>query len=139
MHNRGRCIKSYSPLLLNVSPCRNKMAFWCKICCFWMYEFFRMFTFQVAFSDFRQESSFLALLMVEKGQGLFFISEKSQCAFLTSKKGQGTILTFIKGRVHVWLLKKGQGAAPAEKRKTWTLYIHLVYIPEEIKKFKLLV
>ena len=48
----------------------------------------------LAFSDFRQESSFLTILMVEKRQGLFLISEKRQGAFLTSKKGQGTILTF---------------------------------------------
>ena len=55
-----------------------------------------MHTSQVAFSNFQQESSFLALalLMVEKGQGLFFISERRQGAFLTSKTGQGAILTF---------------------------------------------
>ena len=61
-----------------------------------MLEFSRTHTFQVAFYDFRQESSFLTLLMVGKGQGLFFISEKGQGAFLTTKKGQDAILTFIK-------------------------------------------
>ena len=43
---------------------------------------------------FRQESSFLALLMVRKGQGLFFISEKVQGAFLSSKNEQGALLIF---------------------------------------------
>ena len=52
---------------------------------------------KVAFPDFRQESSFLALLMVKKGQGLFFIFEKGQGKISTSKKGQGAILTFKKG------------------------------------------
>ena len=143
MHNRGRSIKSYLPLLSNVSPCRNRMAFWRKICSFWVQEFFWTHTFQVAFSDFQQESSFLTLLMVKKGQGLFFISEKRQSAFITSKKGQGAILTFkrrqgailtFKKRQGAFLtfrkrqgafltFKKGQGAAPSEKRKTWTLLI----------------
>ena len=45
-------------------------------------EFFRVHTFQVAFSDFQQESSFLALLMVVKGQRLFFIFDKRQGSFL---------------------------------------------------------
>ena len=72
-----------------------------------MQEFFQTQTFHVAFSDFRQESSFLTLLMVEKGQGLFLISEKSQGAFLTSKKGQGAFLTS----------KKGQGAILTFKRR----------------------
>ena len=48
-----------------------------------------MHTFQIEFYDFRQESSFLTLLMVGKGQGLFLISEKGQGAFLTNKKWQG--------------------------------------------------
>ena len=89
MHNRGREIKSYSPLLLNFCPCRNEMVFWRKICCFWAQEFSQAHTLQIEFYDFRQESSFLALLMMGKGQGLFFISEIGQGAFLTSKKGQG--------------------------------------------------
>ena len=121
MHNRSRGIKSYPPLLLNASPCRNKMMFWDKICCLWMQEFSQMHTFQVAFCDFWQECSFLTLLMVGKRQGLFFISEKGQSAFLTSKKGQGAMLTFKKGRVYFWLLNKGQGVATTEKCKTWTL------------------
>ena len=39
------------------------------------------------------ESSFLTLLIVGKGQGLFFISEKVQSAFLTFEKsaGQGAL------------------------------------------------
>ena len=63
--------------------------------------------FKVGFSDFWKESNFLALLMVEKVQGLFFISEKGQGAFLTSKKGQGAILTF----------KKRQGAFLTFKKR----------------------
>ena len=59
-----------------------------------MQEFSRVHSFQVTFYDLRQESSFLGLLMMEKGQGLFFISEKGQGAFLTSTKVQGVILTF---------------------------------------------
>ena len=61
-----------------------------------MQEFSRAHIFQVEFYDLRQESTFLALLMVGKGQGLFFISEKGQVAFLNSKKGQGAILIFKK-------------------------------------------
>ena len=137
MHNRGCDIKSYSPLLLNVSPCKNKMVFWRKICCFWVQEFSRTHTFQVAFYDFWQESNFLTSLMVGKGQGLFFIFEKGQVTFLTSKKGQGAILTskkrqgtfltfkkrqgaFLtlkKGRVHFWLLKKGRARHPVKNAK----------------------
>ena len=44
------------------------------------------------------------------------------------------------GRAHFWLLRKGQGAAPSEKRKTWTLFgphgcllnnvcLHVPYLP----------
>ena len=76
-----------------------------------------MYTFQVAFNDFRLESNFLALLMVGKEQGLFFISEKGQGAFLTSKKKQGAILTFKKGQGSFLTLKKRQGVAPSEKHK----------------------
>ena len=67
-----------------------------------------MHNFQIAFLDFWQESGFLALLMVEKGQGLLFTSKKRKSLFMTSKKG----------RAHFWILKKwGVGAAPSEKRK----------------------
>ena len=38
-HNQGHDIKSYSDLLMHVSPSRNKMVFWCKICYFWVQEF----------------------------------------------------------------------------------------------------
>ena len=38
-HNRGRDIKSYLDLLINVSPSRIKMAFWRKTCCFQVEEF----------------------------------------------------------------------------------------------------
>ena len=61
-----------------------------------MQESSQMQTFQVASYDFRQESGFLALLMVGKGQGSFFISEIGHSAFLTTKKGQGAILAFKK-------------------------------------------
>ena len=76
-----------------------------------------MHTFQVAFSDFRQESSFLALalLMVKKGKGLFFISEKRQDAFLTSKKGQGTILTFKRRQGTFLTFKKWAGRGALRK------------------------
>ena len=47
---------------------------------------FRTDIFQIAFRNFRQESGFLALLMVEKGQGLLFASKKGKGLFLTSKK-----------------------------------------------------
>ena len=117
MHNSSRGIKSYSPLLLNVSPFRNKMAFWRKVCCFWAQEFSRTHTFQIAFYGFWQESSFLALLIVEKKQGLFFNPEKGLGAFLTSKKEQDAILTLKKGRVHFWLLKKGRMWHPAKNVK----------------------
>ena len=110
MHSCG--IKSYSPLLLIAFPCRNETGFWRKICCFWVQEISWTHTLQVAFYDFQQESSCLALLMMGKGQGLFFISEKRQGAFLTSKKGQGAILTFKKGQDAFLTFKKraGRGA-----------------------------
>ena len=60
-----------------------------------MQEFSLKHSFQVEFYDFRQESSFLTLLMVVKRQG----------AFLTSEKGQGVILTFKKGAGHGALCK----------------------------------
>ena len=101
MHNRG--INSHSLLLLNVSPYRN------KICWFWVQEFSQMHTFQVASYDFQQESSFLVLLVVGKGQGLFFISVKGQGAFSTSKKRQGAFLTS----------KKGQGKFLTSKNFFW--------------------
>ena len=116
-HNRGRDIKSYSDLLINVSPSRNKMAFWRKICCFRVQEFYRTHTFQAEFYDFRQESSFLALLKVGKGQGLFFIFEKGQGAFLTSKKGQGAILIFNRRQGAFLTSKKRQGAILTFKRR----------------------
>ena len=157
MYNRGHEIKSYSPLLLNVTPCRNKMTFWYKICCFWAQEFFWAHTFQVEFYDFRQESSFLILLMVRKGQGFFFISEKGQGAFLISKKQQGAILIFEKrqgifstfekkarrifdfwkkGRAYFWLLKKRQGAAPSEKFQTWTLFKTQLVVKNSVQGWK---
>ena len=80
-----------------------------------MQEFFRKYTFQIAFSDFRQESSFLPLLMVEKVQGLFFISEKRQGAFLTSKKGQGAILTFERRQGAFLTFKKRTGCSALQK------------------------
>ena len=76
-----------------------------------------MHTFQVAFSDFRQESSFLALLMMEKGQGLFFISEKRQGAFLISKTGQGAILTFKRRQDAILSFKKGRALHPPKNVK----------------------
>ena len=102
MQNCDRGIKSYSPLLLKVSPSRNKMALWHKICCFSVQEFSQTHIFQEPFHDFRQESGFLALLMAGKGQGLFFTSEKGQGAFLTSKKGQGAILSLKKKVGHIF-------------------------------------
>ena len=48
-----------------------------------------MHIFKVAFHDFQQESIFLALLLVEIGQGLFFISRKWQGAFWTFEKRAG--------------------------------------------------
>ena len=124
-HNSGRDLKSYSLLLINFSPSRNKMAFWRKICCFWVQEFSRTHTFQVTFYNFCQESSFLTPLIVEKGQVLFFIFEKGQGEILTPKKGQGAILTFWKklGTFLTFFYKRirtRQGAAPSENRKTWT-------------------
>ena len=53
-------------------------------------------TFQQAFNDFWQKSNFLALLILRKGQGLFFNPENGLDAFLTSKKGQGAFLAFKK-------------------------------------------
>ena len=109
-------------------PILKKMAFLCKIYCFWVQKFSEHILFKYHFRIFRRNSAFSALLMTKKGHGLLFTSKKGQSAFLTSKKQQGTFLTskkmqgtFMlskKGRVHFWLLKKGQGAEPFEKRKT---------------------
>ena len=71
-----------------------------NICCL-SAGIFRTHIFLIAFRDFWQESGFLALLMVEKGKGLFFISgqgllfisKKGKGLFLTSKKEQGEFLT----------------------------------------------
>ena len=61
VHNRSHDNKSNLDLLINVFPSRNKMAFWCKICCFWVHEFSeRSFIFQVPFHDIWKESGFLA-------------------------------------------------------------------------------
>ena len=91
---------------------------------------FHTHTFQVAFSDFRQESSFLTLLMVEKGQGFFFISEKRQGAFLTSKKGQGAILTFKRRQGAFLTFKKRAGCGALRKTQnmntTHSWYIFLI-------------
>ena len=80
-----------------------------------MQEFFQTQTFHLAFSDFRQESSFLTLLMVEKGQSLFFISEERQGAFLTSKKRQGAILTFKRRQAAFLTFKKRAGRSALRK------------------------
>ena len=80
-----------------------------------MQEFSRAHTFQVKFYDFRQEFSFLALLMVGKEQGLIFISEKGQVAFLTSKKGQGAILIFKKRQRTFLTFKKRAGRGALRK------------------------
>ena len=88
-YNRGSYIKSYWGPSINVSPFRNKMAFWCKIHCFWVQEFFKHI-FLIAFHNFCQESSFLALLMVRK-------------------KGNAYFLLLKMGRVNFWLLKKRKG------------------------------
>ena len=85
-----------------------------------MQELFRTHTFQVAFSNFRQESSLLALLMVEKGQGLFFIFEKKQGAFLTSKKGQGLFFIFEKRQGAFLISERGQGGILTFKRRQGT-------------------
>ena len=82
------------------------MAFCRKIWSYGVQEFFRTHTFQVAFYDFRLESEFLALLMVGKGQDLFFTSEKGHYAFLTSKKGQGTNLALKKKAGHIFYFLK---------------------------------
>ena len=72
-------------------------------------EIFLTHIFQVPFHDFRQESDFLALLMVKKAQGLLFTFKKGKVFFFSLLK---------KGRVHFLLLIKwGVGAAPPEKRK----------------------
>ena len=123
-------IISYSPLLLNVSPCRNKMAFWCKICCFWEQEFFRTHTFQAAFSDFRQDSSFFAYWWWKKGRACFSFLRKGRVHFWLLKKGRAQFWLLKEGRGHFWLLRKGQGAAPSEKRKTWTLCT--IHKPEKV-------
>ena len=85
------------------------MAFRCKICCFKVQEFSRMHIFRVQFYDLWQESSFLALLIVGKGQGLFFIAKKGQSSFLTLKKGQGSFLTPKKRQGAFLTLKKRAG------------------------------
>ena len=52
-----------------------------------------MHIFQTTFRDFRQESGFLTLLLVEKGQSLLFTSKKGKGLFLTSKTEQGAFST----------------------------------------------
>ena len=83
-----------------------------------------MLTFQVAFYNFWQESSFLTLLMLGKGQGLFFISEKGQSAFLTSKKGKGAILTFKKRQGIFFTFKKKAGCGALRKMYNGNTYSH---------------
>ena len=61
---------------------------------------FQTHIFRIAFCDFRQESDFLALLMVEKGQGLLLTSKKGQGAFLTSEKRGGVGMAPSKKRGH---------------------------------------
>ena len=56
-------------------------------------------------------------MMVEKGQGLFFISKKRQGAFSTSKKGQGAILTFKIRQGAILTFKKRQGAFLTLKKR----------------------
>ena len=73
---------------------------------------FLTYIFQIAFRDFQQESSFLALLMVEKGHGLLFSSKTGKGLFLTSKNGQGTFLTS-----NFWLRR----CCALRKTQTWTL------------------
>ena len=72
----------------------TKWRFGAKSVVFCVQEFSRMHAFQVAFYDFRQESSFLTLLMVGKGLGIFFSSEKGQGVFLTFKKRAGRNFNF---------------------------------------------
>ena len=81
-------------------------------------EIFRMHIFQVPVHILRQESSFLALLMVKKGQGLLYISKKSKGLFFTFKNGWGTFITSKKGQGTFLTSIKEQGTAPSEKRKT---------------------
>ena len=69
------------------------MAFWGQNLLFLSAGILQMHIFQIAFCDFRQESGFLALLIVEKGQGLLFTSKKGKGLFLISKKGQAALLT----------------------------------------------
>ena len=113
MQFHSRDIKSYSDLLINVSPPRKKMAFWHKICFFLNAGIFWMNIFQTAFRNFRQESGFLTLLIVEKRHSFHF----------TSKIGRAYFSFLKMGEMHLWLLKnkERQSAAPFEKRKIWTL------------------
>ena len=93
-HNRSRDIRSYSDLLINVSPPTNKMGFGTKSTVFkWGLTqnllfssagIFRMHILQAIFHHFRQESGLFTLLMMEKDQK--FTSKKGQGAFWTSKK-----------------------------------------------------
>ena len=63
-----------------------------KILLFLSAGVFQTHIFQIALCDFRQESGFLAVLTVEKGQGLFF----------TSKKRERLIFDFLKRAGHIF-------------------------------------
>ena len=71
---------------INVSPSRNKMVDLAQNLLFLSAGIFQMNIFLVAFHDFRQETGFLPLLIVVKGQGLFFTSKNGRGAFEISKK-----------------------------------------------------
>ena len=114
VHSHTHGIKSYSPLLLNVSSCRNKMAFWRKICYFLSTEIFSGAFFSSRILRF---SAGIHLSHPSNG------GKKGRAYLLFLKKGRAPFWFLNKGKVHFWLFKKGQGSALSEKRKTWTLLI----------------
>ena len=97
IHNCGRVIKSYSDLLINVSPSRNKMAFWHIICCFWVQEFSESIFFKHNFSIFRRNPAFLPCWWWKKAKTYFSLLKKGQGAAQSEKPKKWTLLNFVKG------------------------------------------
>ena len=93
----------------------TKWRFDTKSAVFQCRKIFRTHTFQVAFSNFRQESSFLALLIVKKGQGAILTFKRRQGAILIFKKRQGAFLTFKKRQGVFLTFKKRAGRGTLRK------------------------
>ena len=105
MHNCSHSIKSYSPVLWNVSPFKNKIVFW-QIMMFLRARIFLDTHFSIRISQF-----LAGILFSHPVNG----RKKAECIFHFLKKKVG-------GRTWFLLLKKRgrQDVVPFEKCKTWT-------------------